>query len=50
MTGKTYKTGRLTKEAGKVTVYADFGKCKGCGYALDDKEAKQGLCRTCQGT
>jgi len=48
MKGRIYLKGRRTKEAGKVRVYKDFGACKRCSYALDDKEAGQGLCRSCQ--
>jgi len=48
MKGRIYLTGRKTKQASKIRVYKGFGTCKRCGYALDDKEAGQGLCRTCQ--
>jgi len=48
MAGKIYITGRQTKEASKVTVYEGFGNCKGCGYALDDKEALTGFCKDCK--
>jgi len=48
MKGKIYLKGRRTKQASKVRVYEGFGACKRCGYALDNKEASQGLCRTCQ--
>lgn len=48
MTGKIYITGRQTREASKITVYKGFGSCKGCGYALDDEEARLGLCKACQ--
>lgn len=48
MKGRIYLTGRKTKLASKIKVYKGFGACKRCGYALDDKEAKRGLCRTCQ--
>lgn len=50
MIGGIYKMGRQTRETGKMTVYQGFGNCKGCGYALDDKEIGQELCRTCQET
>lgn len=48
MKGKIYLTGRKTKQASKIWVYKGFGTCKRCGYALDDREAEQGICRTCQ--
>ena len=50
MKGRIYLTGRKTKQASKIRVYKGFGACKRCDYALDDKEAKQGLCQTCQET
>jgi len=48
MKGRIYFTGRKTKQASKIRVYKGFGACKRCSYALDDKEAGQGLCRSCQ--
>jgi len=48
MKGRIYLTGRKTKQASKIRVYRGFGTCKRCGYALDDKEAEQELCKTCQ--
>lgn len=48
MKGKIYLAGRKTKQASKIRVYEGFGTCKRCGYALDDREAKRGLCKLCQ--
>lgn len=48
MKGKIYLTGRKTRLASKIRVYRGFGTCKRCGFALDDKEAKRGICKTCQ--
>jgi len=46
--GNIYFIGKKTKNASRVKVYKDFGQCKRCGYALDNKEAENVLCRPCQ--